>query len=93
MNGGVNWREDKTLIILFASMMLFVLVVLLVVVLRPSDTVLYTLFSGSFSNFSGALLLHLTREKVAPPEAPRTRQRISSARYRLLLWCPRSNKA
>jgi hypothetical protein len=66
MNGGVNWREDKTLIILFASMMLFVLVVLLVVVLRPSDTVLYTLFSGSFSNFSGALLLHLTREKVAP---------------------------
>lgn len=62
----MNWREDKTLIILFGSMLVFVLVVLVVVWLRPNDTVLYTLFATSFSNFSGALLLHLTREKVAP---------------------------
>lgn len=63
----MNWREDKTLIILFGSMLIFIAVVLVVVLVRPSDTVLYTLFSTSFSNFSGALLLHLTREKVAPP--------------------------
>jgi hypothetical protein len=62
----MNWREDKTLIILFSGMLIFVIVVLVVVLFRPSDTVLYTLFSTSFSNFSGALLLHLTREKVAP---------------------------
>jgi hypothetical protein len=62
----MNWREDKTLIILFGSMLIFIVVVLVVVLLRPSDVVLYTLFSTSFSNFSGALLLHLTREKVAP---------------------------
>lgn len=63
---GINWREDKTLIILFCSMLIFLVVTVVVVILRPSDTVIYTLFSGSFSNFSGALLLHLTREKVAP---------------------------
>jgi hypothetical protein len=63
---GMNWREDKTLIILFGSMLIFIGVVLVVVLVRPSDPVLYTLFSTSFSNFSGALLLHLTREKVAP---------------------------
>ena len=62
----MNWREDKTLIILFCSMLIFLVVTVAVVILRPSDTVIYTLFSGSFSNFSGALLLHLTREKAAP---------------------------
>jgi hypothetical protein len=63
----MNWREDKTLIILFCSMLIFLGVTVGVVIARPSDTVIYTLFSGSFSQFSGALLLHLTREKVAPP--------------------------
>jgi flagellar biosynthesis/type III secretory pathway M-ring protein FliF/YscJ len=62
----VNWREDKTLIILGSAMVFFAVIVLIVVYLRPEDTQLYTLFATVFSNFSGALMLHLTREKVPP---------------------------
>lgn len=65
----MNWPEDKTLITLLFSMLIFLSVTLLVVMVRPSDTVIYTLFSGAFSQFSGALLLHLTREK-SPPDSP-----------------------
>lgn len=61
-----NWREDKTLIVLSGSMFVFAIIVLIVVYIRPEDTQLYTLFATVFSNFSGALMLHLTREKVPP---------------------------
>ena len=62
----MNWREDKTLIVLWSTGVFLGIVVVVVVYLRPEDTMLYTLFSTQFSGFLGALVLHLTREKVAP---------------------------
>ena len=62
----MNWREDKTLIVLWSTAIFLGILVVAVVLLRPDDTMLYTLFSTQFSGFSGALVLHLTRDRVAP---------------------------
>ena len=71
----VNWREDKTLIVLWSTAVFLGCLVVLVVCLRPQDEMLYTLFSTQFSGFAGALVLHLTRDKV-PPDGSTTTTKI-----------------
>lgn len=63
----MNWREDKTLIILSGFTVFFALVTLLVVWFRPSDGQTYQTFVTQLAGFSGALIMHLRGEKVPPP--------------------------
>jgi hypothetical protein len=64
----MNWREDKTLIVLCAGLLFFSVMVLMVVLWKPSDGQLYTLFAGVFGQFSGALMMHLKpSEKIQQP--------------------------
>lgn len=62
----MNWREDKTLIVLANGVTFFTIVTILVVVFWPNDGQLYTLFGSVFSQFAGALILHLKTDRVAP---------------------------
>lgn len=63
----MTWREDKTLLVLAAFTVLFAAITLLVVWLRPNDGQTYQTFVTQLAGFSGALMMHLKGEKVAPP--------------------------
>ncbi len=62
----MNWREDKTLLVLCSGLVFFAFLTITVVVIWPQDAQVYTLFGGVFSQFSGALMMHLTGGKAAP---------------------------
>ncbi len=62
----MNWREDKTMIVLSAGLMFFTAVTLGVVWLRSEDIEIYSLFAQAFSAFLGALMMHLKGDKVPP---------------------------
>jgi hypothetical protein len=62
----LNWREDKTLLILCAFTFFFTMVTLSVVWLRPTDGQTYQTCSGLLTGFAGALMMHLKGEKVPP---------------------------
>lgn len=59
---------DHPLMVLCAAVLLFAGLTLLVVIVRPDDGQLYTLFGGQFAAFSGALLMHLTGRKPGEPK-------------------------
>lgn len=61
----MNWREDKTLIVLCGGLFFFTLMVMIVVYTKD-DVELYALFAGVFGQFSGALFMYLKGEKVPP---------------------------
>ncbi len=63
----MNWREDKTLIVLSAFTVLFALMTLLVAWFRPNDGQTYQTVATQLAGFSGALVMHLRGEKATPP--------------------------
>ena len=63
----MNWREDKTLLVLCVGIVFFTVMVCLVVYTKADDVQLYTLFAGVFGQFTGALMMHLRGEKATPP--------------------------
>ena len=63
----MNWREDKSVLVLGFFTLFFSVVSLLIVWLRPSDGQTYQTFVSLLSGFVGAFLLHLNPQKVAPP--------------------------
>ena len=66
------WREFHTLIVLCSFLTFFALLTVAVVLLRPNDGQLYTLFAAAFGNVQGALTLYLTGRATAPPPAGST---------------------
>ncbi len=63
----MNWREDKTLIVLASGSLFYTLILLLVIWWKPEDGTVWQLFSGILTGFIGALGLHLKGEKATPP--------------------------
>ena len=61
----MNWREDRTLIVLCSGLFFYTIIVLAVVYTKD-DVQLYSLFSGVFGQFSGALFMHMRGDKVPP---------------------------
>ena len=61
-----NWREDKSVIVLSFFILVFAGMTLGIVWLRPTDGQTYQTFVSLLSGFTGALLLHLNPQKVAP---------------------------
>jgi hypothetical protein len=63
---GINWREDKAVLVLGFFTLFFSVTALLIVWLRPNDGQTYQTFVSLLSGFVGALLLHLNPQKAAP---------------------------
>ncbi len=63
----MNWRDDKTLIVLCGGIMLFTVVTIAVVAMWQTDGQIYTLFAAAFGQFTGALMMHLKTDKAPPP--------------------------
>lgn len=63
----MNWREDKTLIVLCGGLLFFTFMVMVVVYTRSEDVQLYALYAGVFGQFSGALFMHLKGGSAPPP--------------------------
>lgn len=64
----MNWERDKTLIVLLSGLVFFTVCVLGVCYTKPDDGQLYTLFSGAFGYFLGALGMHLKTKESPPPD-------------------------
>lgn len=56
------WERDKTLIVLCGGLLFFAGMVMIVVYTDGDDIELYGLFAAVFSQFSGALMMHLKTE-------------------------------
>ena len=61
-----NWREDKAILTLAFFTVFFALITLTIVWFRPSDGQTYQTFVSLLSGFVGAILLHLSPQKVPP---------------------------
>ncbi len=62
----MNWREDKTLIVLAFMTVFFTGIVLIIVWQRPNDGQTYSVFTTLLTGFAGALTMHLKGERAAP---------------------------
>jgi drug/metabolite transporter superfamily protein YnfA len=72
----MNWREDKTLVVLGIGTIFFSIIVLVLTWLKPNDGQTYQMFGGLLTGFAGALLLMLKGDKVPPAGSTTDTHRI-----------------
>jgi len=63
----MNWRQDKSIIVLGVFTLIFAAITLAIAWLRPADGQTYQTFVSLLSGFAGALLLKLNPSATHPP--------------------------
>lgn len=66
----MNWKDDKTLLVLCGGLLFETAMVLVVVYSKGNDSELYGLFAGILNQFAGALFMFLQGKKAPVPEPP-----------------------
>ena len=63
----MNWRDDKTVIVLCFFTIFFAVVTIGIVCFRPQDGEIRAVFTGLLGSFAGALIMYLKVDKSIPP--------------------------